>query len=196
MSNIRGSEHPLWINIKKFNRKELETLKEILPFYIINTIQDSYSYRGFSVEELGWPSNIWNTGALKDQLFHVANLTVGYNLRIAQKLDEMSDACKLAHLENDFYHNYHDERIAIYVDSHSNLVLSIFKHIRNALAHGRFIMVPMGDDYSFVMESVDNNKQTLIVKARIVLKASTLLKWKEIVLKGPQEENIRKRKKK
>ena len=57
-------------------------------------------------------------------------------------------------------------------------------------------MVPMGDDYSFVMESVDNNKQTLIVKARIVLKASTLLKWKEIVLKGPQEENIRKRKKK
>ena len=196
MSTLRVSEHPEWISVKSFNKKELEALKEILPFYVINTLHESYSYRSISVTEYGWPDNIWNTGALKEQLFHVANLTLEHNLFVVDKLEDMSDVCLNAHMGNDFYQHRNQERIVVYVNSRSNLILSIFKHIRNALAHGRFIMVPMGDDIMFVLESVDNNRQSLVVKARMVLRYSTLIRWMEIIKMGPQDVMIRKRKKK
>lgn len=196
MSTLRGSEQPDWIQEKKFNRKELETLKEILPFYIINTLLESYSYRSIPVTEYGWPENIWNTGALKDQLFYVANLTMNHNLFVVERLEDMSEVCKQAHLDDQFYQYRDLERIVVYVNSRTNLVLSIFKHIRNSLAHGRFVMYPMGEDYMFVMESVDNSRGGLVVKARMVLRASTLMKWMEIIRKGPEESMQRKRKKK
>lgn len=196
MNIERGSENPYWLNVKAFNKKELEALKEILPFYIVNTLHQSYSYRSISVNEYGWPENTWNTGILKDQLFHIANLTVGHNLFIAEKLDDMSLICEEANMGNDFYLHHDKERIIVYINSRTNLVLSIFKHIRNALAHGRFIMYPIGDDYMVVMESVDNSRQGLVVKARMILRISTLLKWKELIQNGPVEEIKRKRKKK
>ena len=57
-------------------------------------------------------------------------------------------------------------------------------------------MYPIGDDYMVVMESVDNSRQGLVVKARMILRISTLLKWKELIQNGPVEEIKRKRKKK
>ena len=196
MSTLRVSDHPDWIDVKSFNRNELEVLKEILPFYVINTLQENYSYRGIPITNYGWPDNIWNTGDLKEQLFHVANLSMGYNLFVAERLEDMSDICSQAHLDSNFYQYRDQERIAIYVNSKSNLVLSIFKHIRNSLAHGRFVMYPIGDDTMFVMESVDNSRQGLVLKARMVLRASTLIRWMEIIKKGPVENMQRKRKKK
>lgn len=196
MSIERGSENPDWIVKKDFSRKELEMLKEILPFYVINTLQESYSYRSLSITDYGWPDNIWNTGVLKDQLFHVANLSLGYNLFVVDRLEDMSDACSNCHLGSDFYQYKNQERIVVYVNSRSNTILSIFKHLRNAFAHGRFVMYPLGDDYMFALESVDHSRNVLNVKARMVLKASTLLKWMEIIRRGPQEEYQRKRKKK
>lgn len=196
MSTLRVSDCPDWIDVKSFNRNELEVLKEILPFYVINTLQENYSYRGIPITDYGWPDNIWNTGEVKKQLFHVANLSLGYNLHVAERLEDMSDICNQAHLDSTFYQYRDQERIAIYVNSKSNLVLSIFKHIRNSLAHGRFIMIPNGDDTIFAMESVDNSRQGLILKARMVLRASTLIKWMEIIKKGPVDVVKRKRKKK
>ena len=196
MSTLRVSDHPDWIDVKSFNRNELEVLKDILPFYIINTLQENYSYRGIPITNYGWPDNIWTTGDLKEQLFHVANLSMGYNLFVAERLEDMSDICSLTHLDSNFYQYRDQERIAIYVNSKSNLVLSIFKHIRNSLAHGRFVMYSLGDDTMFVMESVDNSRQGLVLKARMVLRASTLIRWMEIIKKGPVENMQRKRKKK
>ena len=196
MSTLRVSDSPDWIDVKSFNRNELEVLKEILPFYVINTLQENYSYRGIPITNYGWPDNIWNTGEVKEQLFHVANLSLDYNLFVAERLEDMSDICSQAHLDSNFYQYRDQERIAIYVNSKSNLVLSIFKHIRNSLAHGRFVMVPTGDDTIFVMESVDNSRQGLVLKARMVLRASTLIKWMEIIKKGPVDVVKRKRKKK
>ena len=161
MSEVRVSKQPSWIQEKKFNKRELEILKEILPFYIINTLHESYSYRSINVSEYGWPLNIWNTRVLKDQLFHVANLTLNHNLFVVDTLSDMSNFCMRAHFGDDFYQYKDQERIVVY-DNHTNIVLSIFKHIRNALAHGRFVMYPMGDDYMFAMESVDNHKEALV----------------------------------
>ena len=196
MSLLKVNDSPSWLNTKQLTKKELEVLKEILPFYVINTLQEDISYRGIKVTEYGWPDNIWNTGDLKEKLFYVANLTLNYNLFMVERLDNMSDICHIAHLDNDFALNLNQERIAVYVNSKANLVLSIFKHIRNSLAHGRFMMYSSGDDTIFVMESVDHSKKELVVKARMVLRASTLLKWMEIIRKGPEDVVKRKRKKK
>ncbi len=196
MSLERVNEHPEWILVKRFNRKELEALKEIFPFYVVNTLYDQYSYRGIPVSEYGWSDNVWNTGELKEQLFHVANLSLGHNLIMVERLDEMSEVCQRQHLGEDFYQYRDQERIVVYVNSRANLVMSIFKHIRNALAHGRFVLYPSGEDYIFVLESVDHARGDLVVKARMVLRASTLINWMNIITKGPQDVVKRKRKKK
>ena len=196
MSLERVNEHPEWILVKRFNRKELEALKEIFPFYVVNTLYDQYSYRGIPVSEYGWSDNVWNTGELKEQLFHVANLSLGHNLIMVERLDEMSEVCQRQHLGEDFYQYRDQERIVVYVNSRANLVMSIFKHIRNALAHGRFVLYPSGEDYIFVLESVDHALGDLVVKARMVLRASTLINWMNIITKGPQDVVKRKRKKK
>lgn len=190
------NESPEWLKEKQITRKELEILKEILPFYVINTLQEGISYRGIGVTEYGWPDNIWNTGVLKEQLFHSANLTLNYNLFMVERLEDMSNTCSQAHLDSNFYQYRDQERIVVYVDSRSNLVLSIFKHIRNSLAHGRFVLYPVGDDFIFVMESVDHSRKDLVVKARMVLRASTLIRWMEIIRKGPEDVVRRKQKKK
>ncbi len=196
MSVLRVSDQTSWINIKDFNKKELEVLKEILPFYIINTLHESYSYRSIPITAYGWPENVWNTGVLKEQLFYAANLTLGHNLLVVERLDDMSEVCLQAHMGDDFYQYRDQERIVIYVNSRSNTVLSIFKHIRNALAHGRFVMYPFGDDFMLALESVDNHQRGIVVKARMVIRASTLISWKNIITNGPQETVKRKRKKK
>ena len=54
---------------------------------------------------------------LKEQLFHVANLSMGYNLFVAERLEDMSDICSQAHLDSNFYQYRDQERIAIYVNS-------------------------------------------------------------------------------
>ena len=196
MSTLRVNDHPEWIEVKNFTKKELEVLKEILPFYVVNTLHESYSFRSIPVTEYGWAENVWNTGALKDQLFYVANFTLEHNLFVVSRLEDMSDVCLDAHMGNDFYRYRDQERIVVYVNSRSNTILSIFKHIRNALAHGRFVMYPIGEDFMFVLESVDNSRQGLVVKARMILRASTLIKWMNIVKSGPETQMQRKRKKK
>lgn len=196
MSSLRVDDFPDWLNKKEFTKQELEVLKEILPFYVVNTIQEGISYRGIGVGEYGWPSNVWNIGDLREQLLYVANLTLNHNLFMVERLDDMENACHQAHLDENLAQYRDQERIAVYVNSNSNLVLSIFKHIRNALAHGRFMIYPSGEDMIFVMESVDHSNKTLVVKARMVLRASTMLKWMEIIRNGPQDVMKRKRKKK
>ena len=57
-------------------------------------------------------------------------------------------------------------------------------------------MYPSGDDYILAMESVDNSRQGLVLKARMILRASTLIKWMEIIKNGPVDIVKRKRKKK
>lgn len=196
MGILRVHDHPEWIDIKSFNKRELEALKEIFPFYVVNTLHESYSFRSIPATEYGWPDNVWNTGTLKEQLFYVSNLTVGHNLFVVDRLEDMSDVCDTAHMNDCFYKDHDKEKIVVYVNSKSNLILSIFKHIRNAFAHGRFVMYPVGEDFMFIMESVDASRQGLVVKARMILRASTLIRWMDIIKKGPEDVVQRKRKKK
>lgn len=67
--------------------------------------------------------------------------------------------------------------------------MSLFHHIRCALAHGRIAMFEEQgtEDIVFVMENGSDSGADFQVKARMVLRKSTLLKWIDIITKGPQE---------
>lgn len=190
---LKVQSNPEWIKTKELKKKELEALKEIFLFYVINTPYDSYSFRSINVTEYGWPENVWSTNELKEQLYHIANLNFGSSLIKVEFLKDMESACELANLKEDFYKKRDKERVVVYVNSNSNTMLSIFKNMRNALAHGRFEMYPSGEDYIFVMESVEKNNNSYEVKARMVLRQSTLLEWIKIIKKGPQEKALKRK---
>ena len=67
--------------------------------------------------------------------------------------------------------------------------MSLFYHIRNALAHGRIAMYPAkGNDITFVMEDGQEKGKEFRVSARIVINKSSLLNVIEL-LKNPPIEN-------
>lgn len=63
---------------------------------------------------------------------------------------------------------------------------SVFRVIRNALAHGSFNVSRSNGEYYYSFEN-RNAKQKDKINARIVLKSTTLLSWIKIVKSGPKE---------
>lgn len=100
----------------------------------------------------------------------------------------MDDALEKADLLNCFPSDYSRERICIY-DNQKNQFLSVFYHIRNALAHCRLNMINIDSDCVFIFEDIQPNKnaEQLKVSARMILRKSTLLKWIEIIENGENE---------
>ena len=67
--------------------------------------------------------------------------------------------------------------------------MSVFYHIRNAIAHCRLNMVDVDGECVFVLEDVQPNKNAdrLKVSARMILRKSTLLKWIDLIEQGERE---------
>lgn len=64
--------------------------------------------------------------------------------------------------------------------------LSLFFHIRNAFAHGRYNTVLDGDDVIFVMEDVTKPRKGMepgqkTCSARMIIKLSMLTKWMDLI---------------
>ena len=156
-----------------------------------------------------WPKNVWRNSSqvgLKDVLLYTADLhqraqTVDAVSRApmgeetivsCQKLDEMSATCQKAGVQHDFTRTREKNRIAVY-NSEGNIFLSVFDHIRNAFAHGRFTIY---DDGMIAMESGKNvydrerQKNMLDVRARMLLKKETLLSWIVIIEAGELDAGI------
>ena len=87
-------------------------------------------------------------------------------------------------LSKGFHKNRKQERVVIH--NTSNFFQSLFIHIRNALAHGRYQIY---DDF-LVFEGAKKKRgqaDRVIVRARGVIKIHTLEKWIEIIEAGPDQ---------
>lgn len=86
------------------------------------------------------------------------------------------------------------QEIAVFYDVKKNQTMSVFYHLRNALAHGRFAAFKNKRDIWFVFEDVGprgskgDNPNLARLTARIVIKNSTLIKWIRVIQKGPSDE--------
>lgn len=196
MAKKKGYEivpiNPGWIKGRVPSSYNDESLMRIIMFYVINTPCEDLSTRSISVRSYGWSGNVWKKGKLKKSLFEVAGLKAGENFISVKKIDEMKSTCTNAKMGKGFHKDRSEERIVIYKPSRYNEFLAICYHIRNSLAHGRLAMYPIAnsEDIMFALEDgvrlkYDNKFQ---VRARMILKKSTLLKWIEIIEKGKLDE--------
>lgn len=182
---------PGWIKKELVDPTSIKIVNELFMFYVINTPCDNISACGLPMSHYGWNKDVWKKGELRRILFGVAGLETNKTFFVAHKTDEMKAVFQKADLRKGFQTKRDIERIAIYKEKCCEF-LSLCYHIRNAFAHGRFAIYPLSieKDVVFVLEDGKKMNGELQVRARMVLKGSTLKRWIELIRSGklPQEK--------
>lgn len=167
------AQMPTWINNNDIDFSDSK-IQKILDFYLLKTPSEKLSARGRTLESYGWN----NTYDLKKKI-GLSNKNSFFIF--AETLKEMNGALKDSNLEKKFWENC-NERVCLYTVK--NQLNSLFYHIRNSIAHGRFDIIKKETGNIFIMEDV--NKEN--ISARMVLKESTLLNWIKIIEQGEQSK--------
>ncbi|MBR6108689.1 MAG: hypothetical protein IKQ36_03040 [Clostridia bacterium] len=175
---------PGWIKRRVPSSYADDGLKRIVIFYVINTPCTEISSSSIPITEYGWSKNVWKNDALKNVLLKVADLKRGDTFVVAKKTEDIKSSCEKAKLKKGFHQSRAMERV-VFFKNKSNEFLSLFWHIRNSLAHGRLAMYPSSDgDIVFALEDGVKRNGYYYVRARMILKKSTLLKWIDIIERG------------
>ena len=210
MSKEYASLRPGWL--KKDLPKDFYSNTDFLriyAFFVVFAFKPNRSSNGRKITDYGWTRDVWKNKSevgLKDVLLYVAGFhrndnTLDYvtrdpikdaNFVVCSKLDDMKIACTKAGLQGSSFKERTQNRIVVY-DSEKNMMMSLFDHIRNALAHGRFYIY---EDGMIAMESgkivyvPEKRKKMMSIRARMLIKKDDLIKWIEIIEKGNVEEDI------
>lgn len=169
-----------WITPDEFND---EGLFRIVTFFVFHTPCSSLSAMSKSLYEYGWKTP-WKKPYYLNK--HLKKNSTNFNLLYSAKsYDAIDIALKKADLYDDFPSNMQTERICFYDKMH-NQFMSVFYHIRNALAHSRLNMVDVDGECVFIMEDVvrDEKANKLKLSARMIIKKSTLLNWINLIEGG------------
>jgi hypothetical protein len=178
---MSGSVEPLNETLFRNNNFRLkdEDWNRLINFYIIEnpsvTSKQAYTtVRYFNIKGI-WGNNCWQKGeTLKTKLIATIpdyDCLVMY-VHTDKDMRRILEALNLHDL-NSFPS---ETKVCIY-DSCGNIFLSIFRHIRNALAHGRYFLY--GDNkanYIFLEDSYKNK-----VTARMVFDVTILLNWINLI---------------
>ena len=152
----------------------IKNYHKILEFYIVNTICEQSSCKGKNAKKYGWQKAI----TLRTSILNVVKQ--GRKecdfVYFAHTLSDMDNGVKKLGLDEYFYNK--KEEVILVFDNQPNQIESIFCHIRNSLAHGRFQIYKRNDIVLYVFEDCKKNG---LLTARMILKESTLLKWIEII---------------
>lgn len=175
---------PLWLeklNIEAFEDKQF---LRIITFFVFHSPVDNLSARQISLSEYGWNTPWRKPYYLNKQLKQATN---NYKLLFSSAIyNKIDNTLNEANLLETFPSNIEKERICIY-DCKKNQFMSVFYHIRNAFAHGRFDFRTLNDEEYYILEDVQKDKGGLKVSARIILKKRTLLNWIDIIEGGEKE---------
>lgn len=181
---VYTEKKPLWLgklNIEVFEDKQF---LRIITFFVFHSPVDNLSARQISLSEYGWKIPWRKPWYLNKQL---KQATSNYELLFSSaSFKKMDEALTKADSRNSFPSNIAKERICIY-DCQKNQFMSVFYHIRNAFAHGRFDLKLFNNEEYYILEDVQKDKRGLKVSARIILKKSTLLNWIDIIEGGEKE---------
>lgn len=167
---------------------ESENFKKILSFYVIHTPVLSLSAQAKDLHTHGW-SRPWNKKYyLNKQLKNTS--TNPKLIYAAQTYADMSNALNKADLLENFPNKISTERIAVYNNMKTQFP-SIFYHLRNSIAHARFIIRDIEIDGEIVkmyvfQDGIKENGQ-FKVSARMVLREQTLIRWAQIIEGGETE---------
>ena len=175
--------------VKPFERNEFRErskirddacLSKLIDFYIIknpsiDSNKNPTTVKYFDIKEK-WGNDCWrkNDGSLKNMLIETVD---NYKHRVYYKksANDMKEIIELQQLNNLDKLPSHD--VFCFVDSCKNVFNSIFRHIRNSFAHGRFFVYRKDNNDYIFMEDTYKNKVT----SRIVVKVETLIKWIDLI---------------
>ena len=189
--------HPAWLDNVVPPEYEDAGLYEIILFFVIHSPCNGQSAKSISLTERGWKAKPWYSPKyLKEKL---DKAIFGDNLRLLKMVESKAKLLleiNSLDLDDDFYFFFDKQRMLYSKISKSGCeseYMSLFYHIRNALAHGRLSMYPAkNDDITFVMEDGKQvgkeSDDKFEVSARIIINKSSLLKVIEL-LKNPPKEN-------
>lgn len=169
-----------WWNKKTNVPLEDKNFRKIIEFYLFNcpseirktkngkTQYQKVSQRSTTLRERGWRGGLINT--LIANLKYGINGKLEYNV-LSAKADIDQERIKIENIVS--LSDEHFEMITMAERSDMNIPSSIFYYIRNALAHGTFSVVTVGNNKTYYLESGKDDK----VKAQLRLREETLLKW-------------------
>lgn len=171
------------IQFKGLSRKEWgsRSVQDVLQFYLFETPVHGSSRAAKDFGSLGWSGTYFST--LKAELLFVAGNEFEY---VPCKKNELSQnlISKPPKKSSNEYAVFlkHDEK---------RVLESLFKAIRNAIAHGSFVRYSRSKTVYYYFENDDG-----YVKARINVSESTLLAWSRVIKESPESVRIRVRSRK
>lgn len=166
-----------------------QLINPLLKFYVVETPSPGLSARSIPLINYGW-TQPWKKPQQLNKKIKRASTNPDLYFSAAS-LDKMQEVLEKAKLLDCFDLKNHPFEAAAFYDCKSNHTLSLFYHLRNGFAHGRFCIFKYKREYWFAIEDVTNQGKgnpadSRRVSARIVLKNSTLRKWIKLIKKGPQ----------
>ena len=175
---------PSWISQIPKNIIENKEFITIMDFFLFRTPVKSLSARSNTLQQHGW-NTPWKKPYWLQR--HLRRLSSNYCLLFStQKYDNMEDTLARANLKDGFPSvDTQTERICIF-DRERNQFMSVFYHLRDSFAHGRFNIVDDNNDWIFLLEDVVPNQKSNMAKvsARMIIKKSTLLAWIDCISNG------------
>lgn len=162
---------------------------ELLSFYVFGTPCVDTSSSGQSTKDRNWSKSVWKNSGLRDYLLAQADLRTNATFAKATKLEMMSKSAESIGLGGKFPQKRDTNRIVFYSERKHPDMMMIFYYIRCAIAHGRFERFESKDGdtiYAFEGITKKKGKSEYTSRARIILKESTLLIWKQTIMDGEQ----------
>lgn len=162
------------------SRQEVKLAKEVeylfLKFFVVYTPCETTSRKSISLKEYGWKENFNSPNGLQQKLLPTIDLTS--NRYIFTDKDDLSERFKENQLPDNMLEDIVTERCVIGKTPESNKLLKLLRHIRNCLAHGKYLVVENSIDQRMMIMQDDNIHN---VTARIILKVSTLIEMIKII---------------
>lgn len=180
---VSVGDKPAWIT--DLSPTEYGELMPLIDFLVFENPNSFLTSRSKSSSEYGWDDPWKSPQHLNRKLKDSSNNPKLYFS--SSTLNGMQEALEKAGLLTE---TSIEREVACFYDGQKNQTLSCLYHLRNALCHGRFIVETSPHSDAWLI-CEDRSTQKIEkssgkkLSARMVLKVSTLEKWKKIITDGP-----------
>lgn len=183
-----ASPKPGWVGsgIVKKSILGVDDFRLLFEFFVLESPYEPSSSMAVPLSKYGWGNKPWSTknNRLLNRLLRDQGFRINENLFVGTSTKETKALFKDAKLTKSFKREITTETIAFYHSEKAQFV-SIARHIRNSLAHGRFAAQKDGPEIILYFEDGIKNKGSFHIRSRMVLKLATIKKWIEIIKGGP-----------
>lgn len=144
-----------------------KNFQKIITFYLFECPVEGVTSRGETFRKLGWVGNTKFAQLKRNMITKDIHYNASKKAEIEGNIDEVRSK--------------NPEQYCVFLSTHVGTLASLFKAIRNSLAHGSFSVKGKGKSRKYYFYNYDK-----YLKAEIVLKEEKLLSWIDIVKLGPK----------